>query len=69
VAVAVVGTGLAALHFSRWMIPYLTVMAVAAPALILLLWLDAARSAGWGRGRPRHAAGNLRGPSRPRRTE
>jgi purine-cytosine permease-like protein len=69
VGVAVVGTGLAALRFSQWMIPYLTAMAVAAPALILLLWLDAARAAGFWRGRPRRPAGNLPGPSRPRRTE
>jgi cytosine permease len=69
VAVAVAGTGLAALRFSQWMIPYLTAMAVAAPALILLLWLDAARSARIVRGRARRPAGNLPGPTRPRRTE
>ena len=43
-AVAAVGTALAALRFSQWMIPYLTAMAVAAPALIAVLWWDALRA-------------------------
>jgi cytosine permease len=43
-AVAAVGTALAALRFSQWMIPYLTAMAFAAPALIAVLWWDAARA-------------------------
>jgi cytosine permease len=43
VGVAIVGTGLAALHFSRWMIPYLTVMALSAPPLIGICVLDALR--------------------------
>lgn len=47
-AVGVVGTGLAALHFSQWMLPYLTVMALAAPPLIGICVLDAVRP-----GRPR----------------
>lgn len=48
VAVGVAGTGLAALHFSQWMLPYLTVMALAAPPLIGICVLDAVRH-----GRPR----------------
>jgi purine-cytosine permease-like protein len=51
VAVALAGTGLAVLHFSRWMLPYLTIMALSAPALIGICALDALRGArerpGW----------------------
>jgi cytosine permease len=43
VAVCVVGTALAALHFSQWMVPYLTVMALSAPPLIAICTLDAFR--------------------------
>lgn len=49
VAVAVVGTALAALHFSQWMVPYLSIMALSAPPLIGICALDAARG---GRDRP-----------------
>ena len=43
VAVAVVGTAVAAFHFAEWMIPYLTAMALSAPCLIGVLWLDELR--------------------------
>jgi hypothetical protein len=49
--VAVVGTALAALHFSRWMLPYLTTMALAGPPLAAICWIHV-----WGRRSPR---GNL----------
>ncbi len=49
--VAVVGTALAALHFSRWMLPYLTTMALAGPPLAAICWIHT-----WGRRSPR---GNL----------
>lgn len=42
-AVCVVGSALAALHFSQWMLPYLTIMALSAPALIGICALDAIR--------------------------
>jgi purine-cytosine permease-like protein len=61
-AVAVAGTALAALSFSQWMVPYLTAMALAAPALIAVLWWDAARAPRAPRGRPARAGDNLRGP-------
>lgn len=38
VAVAVAGTALATLDVARWMVPYLTIMAVAAPCLIGVMW-------------------------------
>ena len=41
VAVCAVGTALAALHFSQWMIGYLTIMALSAPALIAICAIDA----------------------------
>jgi purine-cytosine permease-like protein len=51
VAMALAGTGLAVLHFSHWMLPYLTIMALSAPALIGICALDALRGAperpGW----------------------
>jgi cytosine permease len=51
VAVGVVGTALAALHFSQWMLPYLTVMALAAPPLIGICVVDYVRGgrnrSGW----------------------
>jgi cytosine permease len=42
-AIAVVGTAIATLQFADWMIPYLTAMALAAPCLIGVLWLDELR--------------------------
>jgi cytosine permease len=51
VVVALAGTGLAALHFSDWMVSYLTIMALSAPALIAVLLLHErlgpARRRGW----------------------
>ena len=44
VAVATAGTALASLHFSKWMLPYLSTMALAAPPLIALFWLTKNRS-------------------------
>jgi purine-cytosine permease-like protein len=44
VAIAVAGTAVATLHFADWMIPYLTAMALAAPCLIGVLWLDEIRA-------------------------
>lgn len=41
-AVAVAGTALAALRFSQWMVPYLSVMALSAPALVGVCVVDAA---------------------------
>ena len=38
--IALAGAALAALDFADWMIPYLTLMALAAPCLIGVLWLD-----------------------------
>ncbi|MEW6581475.1 MAG: cytosine permease [Actinomycetota bacterium] len=56
-AVCLLGTALAALHFSQWMLPYLTVMALTAPALIGICVLDALRGH---TARPgRHAPGLL----------
>lgn len=43
VAVAAAGTAVAAFHFADLMIPYLTTMALAAPCLIGVLWLDELR--------------------------
>ena len=43
VAIATVGTAIATLHFADWMIPYLTALALAAPCLIGVLWLDELR--------------------------
>jgi cytosine permease len=51
VAVAVAGTALAALDFSRWMVGYLTVIALAAPSLIAVICVHALRGgeprSGW----------------------
>ena len=38
--VGAIGTVLAALHFSRWMLPYLTTMALAAPPLAVICWIQ-----------------------------
>lgn len=43
VVTAVAGTGIATLHFADFMITYLTAMALAAPCLIGVLWLDELR--------------------------
>lgn len=43
VAIAVAGTAIATLHFADWMIPYLTALALGAPCLIGVLWLDELR--------------------------
>lgn len=43
-AIAIGGTAIATLHFADWMIPYLTAMALAAPCLIGVLWLDELRA-------------------------
>src|SRR5207302_2440013 len=51
VAVTLAGTALAALGFSRWMVGYLTVMALAAPSLIAVICVHALRGgaprSGW----------------------
>jgi hypothetical protein len=52
VAIAVAGTAIAILHFADWMIPYLTAMALAAPCLIGVLWLDEVRASPDGAGLP-----------------
>ncbi len=44
VAIAIAGTAIATLHFADWMIPYVTAMALAAPCLIGVLWLDEVRA-------------------------
>ena len=43
IAIAVVGTAIATLRFADWMISYLTALALAAPCLIGVLWLDELR--------------------------
>jgi cytosine permease len=43
VLVAVAGTALAMIRLAEWMVPYLTALALAAPCLIGVLWLDEAR--------------------------
>jgi len=53
---AVVGTALATLDFVRWMVPFLTVLAVVAPCLIAVMWHHELR------GR-RGAAGSVRWPA------